>query len=295
MGDTAKGLVQGTGDLTMPSGLPWCSSGTTGMRFPAMKSYTPAEVFGYIDEQIKSYPAYKPEIWDCEDHAFLAAADLRCNFPGIPVAIAIGIATHSSHSSIKGFMHAVNYIWFEENAGKDWVPVILDPAGREWVKGFDPKAVICLPISGKKDHTELTPFEKFTFQEKAAFQLDVREHGFDLITNGTIGKTLKNKEYTRCSGPKDQKYKQFVNKLTWSTNDTVFYAFAQIRRKHMGAAVGVAFGELAVKNGPKESYAALVLWSSSDQFTYWDVNLGVEISSSLQKIGAKFEPRIVIV
>lgn len=295
MGKTAKGLVQRDGDLKMPSGLPWCDSGTTGMRFLAMKSYPPQEVFPYINNQIVDYPAYQDEIWDCEDHAFLAAAQLRCNFPGIPVAIAIGNATHSSHESIKGFMHAVNYIWFQERAGDNWKPVILDPAGREWVDGFDPKVIIPMPISGKKDHNELSPFEQFTFQEKAAFQLDVRAHKFDLIADGTVGKALKDKAYKRCTGPKLPKYTQFVNKLTWSPNDTVFFAFAQIRRIFMGAPVGVAFGDLVVKNKPKESYAALVLWSSADQFTYWDVNMGVDISSSLQMIGAKFEPRVVIV
>ena len=86
-----------------------------------------------------------------------------------------------------------------------------------------------MPISGKKDHNELSPFEQFTFQEKAAFQLDVRAHKFDLIADGTVGKALKDKAYKRCTGPKLPKYTQFVNKLTWSPNDTVFFSFAQFR------------------------------------------------------------------
>jgi hypothetical protein len=296
MGETAKGFVSGDGDLKMPAGIPWCDSGTTGMRFSAMKSYTPGEVIKYITPLIKGYPPYQKDIWDCEDHAFLAAADLRCNFPGLPVAIAVGTATDKKSSAgIKGQMHAVNYIWFESKAGADWVPMILDPADEKWIDEFDTKTIIPLPISGLKNHKELRPFELFDFRANAAFQLDERVHSFELITDGTVKKTLENKDFQQCTGPKDSKYKAFVNKDTWSTNDTVFYAFAQIRKKHMGAPVGVAFGELAPKNGPKEQYATLVLWSSQDQFIYWDVNLKRDISSDLKKIGAKFEPRLVIV
>jgi len=51
-------------------------------------------------------------------------------------------------------MHAVNYIWFQERAGDNWKPVIFDPAGREWVDGFDPKVIIVFNITYLTYHTE---------------------------------------------------------------------------------------------------------------------------------------------
>ncbi|MGV8175944.1 MAG: hypothetical protein ACP5OU_09610 [Methanothrix sp.] len=306
-GITAKGLVpEGTtGDLTMPDGIPWCDSGTTGMRFPAMHSYTPEKVMKYITKKIADYPPYKEEIWDCEDHAFLAAADIRCNFPGAPVGIAIGKATHSSHATIRNQMHAVNYLWFqsggegEGKAGENWEHRIFDPAGREWVDDFDAKVIIPLPISGLKDHKELKPFadsNKYPFRIKAAFQLDKRAHQF-VLPNGDVMKTLTSGDFEklRCPGSAFPEYNTFFEKKGyWSLHDTVFYVFAQIRRKHMGATVGVAFGEIVFKDGTRQEQSALVLWSSPNQFILWDIDTKSDMSD-LKKFGARFEPRIVIV
>jgi len=285
MAGTAKTYVPEKKDLNMPAGINWVSKGTTGLRFAAVKSHPPDEVFAWIMPKIKSYPTYKPEIWDCEDHAILAAADIRTNFPGQPVGIAIGKATEGS---IAGQDHAVNYIWYESEGGKRWDYKILDPAAEKWAGSFNPEVIIPLPVSGRKDNKELPPFDNptaFPFREKAAFQLDLRADKF-VPPGGDVEKTISNKDFPQRPWPTNPNYKDDATKSEfWTTYDDVFYVFAQIRKKHMGAAVGVAFGDLTKQ---KKDYAALVLWRSNTEFVYWSPQLGREIPK------ADFDPRIVI-
>lgn len=295
MGDTAKGLVpeNGNGELKMPSGVRWCNSGTTGMRFPAMLSYDPDEVMKYLINVSVNYPKYQPNIWDCEDHAFLAAADVRCHYPGQPIGIAIGIATEGD-VTIKGFMHAVNYLWFEHKVGGQtkWMPQIYDPTMKRFVGSFDTKVIIPLPIAGLTDHQELPPFEKFSFQKMAAFQLDDRDHKFELIDTAVMN-TLTNKLVKECPEPADKELKDlFMQAKYWSFNDRVFYWFAQIRKMHMGAPVGVAFGQATTPDKPQGfEYAGLVLWRSADQFIYWNI----QKAKDFKELNITFKPRIVIV
>jgi hypothetical protein len=291
MTGTARGTVSSNGRLDMP--VDRQASGTTGMRYSAMKSHNPADVMKCITELSVNYPPYQIDFYDCEDYSFLAAADIRCRFPGQPVAIAIGKATHPT--GLAGQMHAVTYLWFEDKTGGQtkWIPLIFDPTIKSRVDGFDPKVIIPLPVSVLNDHKELPPFDDestFPFLDEAAFELDYN-HKFELIPD--VMKTLKNKLVKECPKPTNLEWQDlFMNPKYWSFSDRVFYWFAHIRAMHQGAPVGVAFGEATTKKKSQNfEYAALVLWKSANEFIYWDI----QTAKNLTELDAKFEPRVVIV
>jgi hypothetical protein len=277
----------------MPSGVHLRNKGTTGMRFSALKSHDPNAVMNFIADKAKTYGKYENFRWDCEDYAFLAASDVRCRFLGLPVAIAIGKGMEGG-PTIEGFNHAINILWFESQVGdqKKWEPRYFDATIGSEVKKFDTQVIIALPVSGLTDHQDLPPFDKLSFLKDAAFALDGRNYDFNLV-NTDVMDTLKNKRVEECPKPTNkEELDLFNNAKYWSTSDRVFYWFAHIRRMHKGAPVGVAFGLATHPKRPNSfDYAALVVWSSPDNFTYWDVNEAKDIT----QLEVKFEPRIVIV
>jgi len=297
-----KGVISAAGEavaskLAMP--LPLVPNGTTGMLYSAMHSHNPNDVMDFIIKEAANYPKYKATIWDCEDHAFLAAADIRCRFPGQPIAIAIGTATEPK--ALIGVSHAVNYLWFERKEGDksiwDTVKILDTTLPRPgFVGSFNPTLVIPIPVSGTSNHKDLPPFERFAFQPTAAFRLDA-SYNFTLIESKVIP-ALEQKpkpDYLRCLKPPQNVYRSDAswddlrkNSELRTYRDVVFHAFAHIRKEFMGAPVGIAFGTETETN--KDS-AMLILWSNQNKFDYWDYQEG----KYLAETGVKFKPRIAIV
>lgn len=279
----------------------WVSKGTTGMLYSDAYPYPPNDVLSFIIRQASSYPPYQKDIWDCEDHAFLAAADIRCRFPGQPVGVAVGKANWPPE--LKGKMHAVDIIWFmnQENGQlkcdkfEFFDATLPIPSFIPKEYGFNIEAVIPLPVSGLQNHKDCPPVAGLPFCSKAAFQLDQRSYKFELMVD--VQKTL-DKQTIRCATPQKKEYESdkiwdslFKRKVLWSIRDYPFYAFAQIRKEHMGAPVGIAFGPATAANGQTEDYAALVLWENANKYKYWDYLRKKE----LKDFGLTFNPRIVIV
>lgn len=297
---STRGFRPECGGLSMP--VPCVNSGTTGMLYSEVHDYPADHVLKFIKNQAIKYPPYQKEIWDCEDHAFLVAADIRCRFPGQPVGVAIGIAAEPE--KIKGAMHAVNYIWFMERDNRthelkcaDFAIFDASLPNPRFVKGFKPEVIIPFPVSGLKKEKDCPPGSGLVFRSKASFQLDRKLPNFNLMPD--VQKTLNEKSVT-CPKPAKIEFESdnhwptlHKTRELWSYRDDMFYAFAQIRKKHMGAPVGVAFGSATF--GPSkntiEDYAALVLWESANKFKYWDYKEKAEPKD----FGFTFDPRIVIV
>jgi hypothetical protein len=293
MGENHKGLAKIEGVLKMPPSVRLQNKGTTGMRFPAMKSHSPEIVMQFIEDKARTYGKYQDKIWDCEDYSFLAASDIRCRFLGQPVAIALGIGKEGGPNII-GLPHAINVLWFESDVGggqKKWIHRYYDATIHKEVKNFETHVIIPLPVSGLTDHKELPPFENFRFLDSAAFVLDGKAYNFDLI-NSVID-TLEKKGINDCPRPGDiEGGALFDNPLYYSYNDRVFWWFSHIRQMHKGAPVGVAFGKATNPNVPQSfDYASLVLWRSPSDFVYWDI-IGAKDATQMD---IKFIPRIVIV
>jgi hypothetical protein len=265
------------------------TTGTIGMHFNANFIYSITNILYYIKEKSKNYPKYQSNIWDCEDFAFLAAADIRCRFPGQPTAIALGTAIdRESGNSVD---YAVNVIWFNRKEGGQTKceTRFIDLTEKIFMYTFDTRILIPLPISGLSDHKELPPFENLGLIESAAFQLDRREYKFNLI-NTEVMNTLKDAP-AKCPEQSEIGWSDF-NRRFWTISDRVFYAFAHIRKKHQGAPVGVAFGIAALQGMAQGfDYAALIIWNNPYNYFYWDVNE----ARNLEELDIKFKPRIVIV
>jgi hypothetical protein len=279
-------LVVSNGELDMPEGVGFQQKGSTGMRFSGRRSHSPTIVMDYLAARSKCYDPYIPILWDCEDFAFLATAEVRCKFLGLPIAIGL-------RSQKNG--HAVVILWFENQVGsqKKWEPIFFDPTLGKQVYDFIPDVIIPFPVGGEMDREDLPGFENLSYLDSAAFVLDGRNYKYSLIDLEVIP-TLKKKGIDECPKPTNkEELALFRNDKYWNYGDRTFFWFAHIRQKHKGAPVGIAFGKAEHKSRKEPfDYAALVLWRSADSFIYWDIS-GANEPANLGY--ANFKPRLVIV
>jgi len=293
----AKGFRSTAGQLSIPDGLLPVKFGTTGMLYSQAHSYSPNDVLSFIIKRANDFPPYEAEVWDCEDFAFLAAAEVRFQFPGQPIGIAIGIAKHPP--AISGRLHAVNYLWFMGQNDKKPncntfeifdstlpIPEFIKNKG-----GFDVHSMIPIPVSVTNNHKDCPPADQLQFINSASFQLDRLQYDFNSI--GDVKKDLQN-QVIKLQKPlttefMSEKKWNLMKSIFWSDRDEAFYVFAQIRRMHKRAPVGVAFGMLTTPMASGES-GALVLWSSPNQCEFWDYGRMEPLPPIV-----KFKPRIVIV
>jgi hypothetical protein len=152
-----------------------------------------------------------------------------------------------------------------------------------------------LPVLGSKNpalYTRLDPFntKKFSFLPVAAFILDDL-YKFDSMKK--VEDTLRNvDEFKFCPGPAGLEEKAFFRIPYWTPSDQTFWWFSHIRKLHMGAPVGVAFGTATHPQVPNGfEYSSLVLWSEKDSPRYWDVSA----AKYTDQLGYIFKPRVVIV
>jgi hypothetical protein len=317
MGETSTGIT-GQIELTTPPEAPLTQDiGTTGtpaskMRsiegvmklFPKWKSYPPGDVMNFIDNQASTYGKYISEIFDCENFAYLAAADVRRKFPGIRIAVLLGYGKYGG-PNIVDKEHAVNVLWIEEDAGdgkKVWVPRFYDATLHEEITNkadppFKTEVVISIPILGssdKNDYSELAPFENFNFLKTATFALDRTTYDFDSIAD------IKNKLTNWISTGYGQSGLGEIETALYTPNDMVFLYYAHIIEWYAhhrtpqpptkAAPVGVAFGKIG-----NDDYAALLLWKSEKEYELWDIYAGAEINQTLKSSGLKFKARVVLV
>lgn len=301
--------------LDVPSNLPLKNRGTTGLQLPTMKeingdlilypkleSHSPGDVMQYIAEQANTYGEYIPSVWDCEDYAYIAAADVRRRFPGQPVGVLLGIGKYGGKNIVnKG--HAINILWFEEDIGsgkKNWYPRYYDATIKEEITKdkadpeFETYVVIPFPVGcsdNRIEYRDFSPFTSFQFIDKATLALDRAAYDFGAL--GDIKKMLN--EWKLIGYGKGGQ----VESGLYTPNDIVFYWFAHIRRWYAHIRkplpdkvppVGVAFGKLA----GGQDFRSLILWSSKTEYTYFHPTLG-EVDKPLKSGPNKFNPRLVIV
>ncbi len=226
--------------LKIPQDVCLQGRGTTGMQYLKTKNYDPGLVIKFLkDQETSKIGKYIPNAWDCEDVSFLVASDVRFEFPGQPVGVALGVAKNGG-SSLENHSHAVNVFWFEEDIGdvdskREWNAIYFDATIGDVVSRFETHILIPIPISGFKDHKELIPLENLKFLDKAAFALD-RAYDFELIEE--VENSLVEWKHN------DPQKKHKVEPVFYTYNDRVFYWFAHIRQLHKGAPVGVVFGKV---------------------------------------------------
>jgi hypothetical protein len=275
--------------LHLPKSVHLRNQGTTGAQFQNMPGPGEEHVRRIIIENslrmipgtnIPYYGTYQPEIWDCEDHCFLAAADVRRAQNRQPIGIAIGTLGNEDH--------AVNCIWHQGNDNK-WRYWFYDPTKdsnnrRDINQEFKTKVIIPLPVGSSRnrdDYHPVPPYENkiaFPFLEDAAFLLDKKDsYNFGLIPAAKAKLTeWFQTNYPGPGGHIDPNYYQI--------NDNAFYWFAHIHKEFLGAPIGVAFGE---RDGDK-AYGALILWETKEEYTYWDIDNAEEFGDDV------FKPRVVI-
>lgn len=264
---------------------------STGMRFFGVKSHSRKAIKDYILGRVKDYDPYEKEKWDCEDHCFLAASEIRCKFLGQPVAVALG--TGKVGAGIAGEAHALLVLWFS-NQGK-WESEFFDPTYEDFVADFDTKVIIPLPISGFTDKNQDLPFKKnIPLVTTGAWALDYRSYDYALI-NGAVMATLTSGGIKECKETRSEEEKALLLdplKRYWNYNDRTFWHFAHLRQKHKGAPIGFAVGTATTPKFPKPyDTSALVLWKQPDDYIYWDVDTRRTLSS----MNVKFNPRVVMV
>ena len=106
-------------ELDIPEGAPLTitkgAKGTIGFLLPKKRiikkkeilfpkwvsNKSPATVMKFIEDQSLTYGKYQSQVWDCEDWAYLAAADVRHQFPGQPVGILLGKGTYGPTETSK--------------------------------------------------------------------------------------------------------------------------------------------------------------------------------------------------
>jgi len=307
-------------NLDIPKGAPLTKEkGTTGLQLPRLQnvsgtmklvptwiSHSPGDVMQFIEEQSTRYGKYIPEIWDCEDWAYLAAADVRRKFSGQPVGILLGKGKFGPN--IEGNDHAINILWFAKRDadGKEvWYPRYYDATWKREITDmaggdppFDTEIVIPCPIGGSdnsKDYKELPPYENNPpFLKTATFALDRTDYDFSTIND--VKRMLT--EWNNISyGTASQ-----VDSRLFTQTDQAFYYFAHIRRWHANIRspspkgtlpVGLVVGKI-VSSG--NDYAALILWNSEnkDDYIYWDIYVGEVIDPILKKVDP-IKPRVILV
>ncbi|MCX6719265.1 MAG: hypothetical protein NTZ38_02730 [Candidatus Taylorbacteria bacterium] len=280
--------------LKTPDDVHDVAKGNTGNAIAGMRSHSPDAVMTYIGERARTYPKYQASKWDCEDFAFLAASEVRCRYPGQPVGIAIGIGREGE--GIAGKDHAINVLWFESDEGgqKKWAPKYFDATLKREVT-FDAEVIIALPVLGSTNpalYTRLPTFDNnnFPFLPIAAFVLD---DSYDFNSMNAVVDTLgKSDGLELCHGPTGVEERELFRIPYWTPSDETFWWFSHVRKMHMGAPVGVAFGTATHPQVPNGfEYSSLVLWSQENSFRYWDVGA----AKYADQLDYTFKPRVVIV
>jgi len=275
--------------------------GSTGMRFLGVERHGKKAVGDFIIERTKHYPQYQPRLWDCEDHCFLAAAEISCQFIGQPVAIALGKGLEGQ--GIEGFDHAVLILWFQtqENGAGRIDSYYFDATLGRFVDDFDTKLIVPMPFSGfapDPDSSRNLPFKKpLKLIPKGALALDGKDYDFDLIDGPapggqkTVIETLTSKGVAECPIPEDR-FKKALWDIYWKVPERVFWYFAHLRAIHMGAPVGFAIGTATTPERPNSyNKAVLALWKKPGEITYWDVASRKPLNKSV----VAFKERLVIV
>ena len=128
--------------------------------------------------------------------------------------------------------------------GKEWDYKILDPAAEKWAGSFDPEVIIPLPVSdGKIIRNSLRSIIQPSSHSGENFRFNWILGQINLCHQvGMWRKQLVTTILYALGRPIQIGRKNATKSEFWTTCDDVFYVFSQIRKKFMGAAVGVALG-----------------------------------------------------
>lgn len=258
--------------LNKPVGLTYANSGSTGLWLgdQVVDPYSKAKILGILNAEMpKPEFKHKPGLWECTDRAYWGVSAVRCQCPGAPVAVAIGVA---KERAVAGQDHAVIYFWYLDN--NNWKPILFDPLYGE-IQDFETKVLIPFPIyrpgGGYGLRKDLPPFEGIGPINGGYISPSYDDYFVDNF--GKITDIISNKTYISCNMPTNQKEQDvFIQYRT--REDRAFWAFTHIRSKFNANAVGFALGTGNVK-GKIQDHAALVLWRDADTYEFWDVEKGI--------------------
>jgi len=275
------------GDLDVP--VPTQTKGITGIRSEIMLPiHMPGNVVATIINNSYGYGDYIDKAWDCEDYAFLAAADVRLAHQGQPVGIALGTGPAEGGPGIAGNPHAVNVLWFRRIIGgkEEWYPRYFDATnkGMEY-KNFDADVILPIPWGDSFNAQKFPIFENYEPLQKAAFVLDGRDYDFNLTR-------VAEKMLVAWKRPNDPQKGIKVDQAVYTFSDRVFWWFAHIRKEvisdaQKGLPVGIAFGKIL-----KDNATFLILWDDPNTYKYWDIVSGKDVTKIFNK---RFIPYLVIV
>lgn len=286
-------------ELRMPSMPQLANWGTTGMllpkflkdeegslyEYPKLVDWSPEIVKKTIAEKANSYGAYIPDVWDCEDYAYLAAADARLAYPGIPAGILVGEE------------HTINVFWLKK--GNEWFPWYYDATTKKDITPpFNTKIIVSLPIgwsADSRDYKDLNPFLNYPHLN-ATIALDRAPFDYEAIED--IEKKLM--EWVKIDFVKAKADGKFI------PTDRLFYWFAHIRYWYAHERnkdksipkkvppIGVGFGKIKTKD-QEGDYQVLILWKSPGEYIFFDVRRGTEVDQNLKSGFVRFVPRLVII
>ncbi|MGV8125774.1 MAG: hypothetical protein ACP5PV_01005 [Methanothrix sp.] len=310
------GLAKKLG-LDVPSSPPLKGKGTTGLMLPELKkskdgrmilypklksTWSPEFVMQYIANQANGYGEYIESVWDCEDYAFLAAADVRRRFPGQAIGILLGIGRYGGEN-INGKGHAINILWFSEREDDQmsWFPRYYDATTKQEITAqqFDPLLLVAVPIGCSNDKKKYRDFQPLLSPviTNGTIALDRAPYDYDAI--GDIKKELNRWVETEYGMGKENE-NEALGELPdgfYIPSDLTFYWFAHIRNwfaherkprpNKKVPPVGVAFGQFKEKD-----LDVLIIWKSPTEYTYFHTVIGEEIDPVIR---SGFKPRLVIV
>jgi len=309
MGPRKTGLASRIG-LDVPSSPPLKGKGTTGLMLPELKKVkddrmilyptfksteSPQRVMDYIANQAAGYGNYIESVWDCEDFAYLAAADVRRRFPGQPIGVLLGTGKGYNNDNIDGKGHAINILWFPERKDNQlsWFPRYFDATTKTEVntadnpQTVDPLLVIPHPIgcsNDEKKYKDFPPILKPVIT-KGTIALDRAPYDFGAISD------IKQKlhkwidiEYGVGKDNENEALKELPDG-TYTPSDLTFYWFAHIRNwyaherdprpNNTVPPVGAAFGQFNNKD-----LDVLILWKSPTEYTYFHTLIGEDVVKS---------------
>jgi hypothetical protein len=276
-------------DLLMPDLEP-LMTGTIGMGESGIENYSRIDipergikgVMNHMLELGQIYPGYGGHtegVWDCEDRAFLVAANVRCKYPGCPIGVTTGVA---GEGSFVGERHAVVIFWYRDGSG--YKSIYFDPILPDTeIKNFQPELIIPFPLyipNSTDTRKELTPFDderKFPYRTSGLLLFD-KTHD---IVNIEDVKSYIRSELNKCPEPQRLSERKIFRRK-WTQLDRVLWAFSHARLEFKGAPIGLAIG---TKEG--NNYSVLMLWPDKEHYIFWDIDSNQEISD--------FAPRFALV
>jgi len=177
-----------------------------------------------------------PNIWDCTERAIWCIAHIRRMFPGFAIGMVEGIA---SVGTIVNEAHAVLVLW-----DKNFEPTLCDPQQIGKTVTFSKIVrITAFPFASDDQDDTVEPIKAAHLPRLKDGQLVHFDSLYWIYPTKTILDYLKKAIY-------EDECPSYFSHLTihgdrdkWKAADAAFWAYAHMRRKFPGCAIGVALGK----------------------------------------------------